>query len=336
MKSRHTFQTLMRRLSHTGFKSDFIRPAILPDWWDDGCADDPSVLPDVEIRVARFLQRSIADVRDPSVELAAPVYDRAQLRRVRDINRDRLGPAIHSALQIAGAVVRSLRSTDHPPAVVPTDALIWRQQISPAGLAVKLDDLLGDLWGRGIPVVPIDVLPSPTFQGLACIVDGRPVILLGHKIDQPGLVAYVVAHEAGHIVAGDCALDQPVVDEEEEIADESDMERNADLFATRLLVGRDSVPEIRGGDFRELARNAVAQEREIGAEASTIIFAWARRTGEYATASMAVKALYRNSGARNKLRDHFDRHVDIDAATETDRSLLRCIYGDREERVAVD
>jgi Zn-dependent peptidase ImmA (M78 family) len=219
---------------------------------------------------------------------------------------------------------------------VPTDALTWRQQISPAGQAVKLDDLLGDLWGRGIPVVPIDVLPTPTFQGLACIVDGRPVILLGHKIDQPGLVAYVVAHEAGHIVAGDCALDQPVVDEEEEIADESDMERNADLFATRLLVGRDSVPEIRGGDFRELAQNAVAREREIGAEASTIIFAWARRTGEYATASMAVKALYRNSGARNKLRDHFDRHVDIDTATETDRSLLRCIFGDREERVAAD
>jgi Zn-dependent peptidase ImmA (M78 family) len=333
---RNTFPTLMRRLSEAGFRRDFVRSAILPDWWGDACADDPGVLPDVEIRVARFLQRSIVDVKDPSSELAAPTYGNAQLRRVRDIDRDRLGPAIHSALQIAGAVVRSLRSKDQPPAALPEDALAWRRHISPAGLVVKLDDLLGDLWGRGIPVVPIDVLPSPTFQGLACIADGRPVILLGHKIDQPGLVAYVVAHEAGHIVAGDCALDQPVVDEEEEIADESDMERNADLFATRLLVGRDTVPEIRGGDFRELARNAVAQEREIGAEASTIIFAWARRTGEYATASMAVKALYRNSGARNKLRDHFDRHVDIDAATETDRSLLRCVYGDREVRVAAD
>ena len=318
------------------FESGCIRPALLPDGWAAACADDPAVLPDVKIRVARFLRRSIADVRDPSVELAAPTYVRAQLRRVRDIDRDRLGPAIHSALQIAGAVVRSLRSTDHPPAVVPTDALTWRHQISQAGQAVKLDDLLGDLWGRGIPVVPVDVLPAPTFQGLVCIVESRPVILLGHKIDQPGLVAYIVAHEAGHIVTGDCTLDQPVVDEEEEIADESDMERNADLFATRLLVGRDSAPEIRGGDFRELARNAVAQEREMGAEASTIIFAWARRTGEYETASMAVKALYRNSGARNKLRDHFDRHVDIDAATETDRSLLRCVYGDREERVAAD
>lgn len=335
MKS-HTFQTLMRRLSRTGFKPDFIRPAILPDWWDDACADDPGVLPDVEIRIARFLRRSIDDVRNPSVELAAPTYDRAQLRRVRDIDRDRLGPAIHSALQIAGAVVRSLRPTDRPPVAMPADAFTWRHQVSRGGQAVKLDDLLGDLWGRGIPVVPIDVLPAPTFQGLACIVEGRPVILLGHKIDQPGRVAYVVAHEAGHVVAGDCAPDQPVVDEEEEIADDSDMERNADLFATRVLVGRDDVPEIVDGDFRELARRADALEREIGAEASTIIFAWARRTGEYATASMAVKALYRNSGARNRLREHFDRHVDIDAATETDRSLLCCVYGDHEVRAAAD
>lgn len=335
MKS-HTFKTLMRRLSRTGFKPDFTRPAILPDWWDDACADDPSVLPDVEIRVARFLQRSIADVRDPSVELTAPTYNRAQLRRVRDIDRDRLGPAIHSALQIAGAVVRSLRTKDRPPTAVPADAFTWRRQISPGGQAVKLDDLLGDLWSRGIPVVPVDVLPTPTFQGLACIVEGRPVILLGHKIEQPGRVAYVIAHEAGHVVAGDCARDQPVVDEEEEIADDSDMERNADLFATRLLVGENTVPDFDGGDFRELARHAIASERQIGAEASAIIFAWARRTGEYETASMAVKALYRNSGARNRLRDHFDRHVDIDAATETDRGLLRCVSGDREELIAAD
>ncbi|TAM46036.1 MAG: hypothetical protein EPN55_06480 [Gammaproteobacteria bacterium] len=335
MKS-HTFQTLMRRLSRTGFKSDFIRPAILPDWWDDTCADDPSVLPDIEIRVARFLRRPIADVRDPSVELTAPTYNRAQLRRVQDIDRDRLGPAIHSALQIASAVVRTLRSTARTPAVVPTDAFTWRHQISPTGQAVKLDDLLNDLWGRGIPVVPVDVLPAPTFQGLACIVEGHPVILLGHKIDQPGRVAYVIAHEVGHVVAGDCAPDQPVVDEEEEIADNSDMERNADLFATRFIVRGDAVPNIDSSDFRQLARGAIALENQLGVEASTIIFAWARRTGEYVTASMAVKALYRNSGARNRLRDHFDRYVDIDAATETDRSLLRCVYGDREERVAAD
>lgn len=318
----------MRRLAHAGFKRDFVRSAILPDWWDDSCAGDPSVLPDIEIRVARFLGQSVAEVQDPTVTLSSPNYAGAQLRRVRIVDRDRLAPAIHSALQIAGAVARSIRTSGQPAVIPPAHALTWRKQILRNQPALTLDDLLEDLWGRGIPVVPVDVLPTPNFQGLACIVENRPIILLGHKNDEPGRIAFVVAHESGHIAAGDCAPEQPVVDEQDDIADDADIERNADVFATRLLVGTDTIPQIDAADFRQLARKAVAEEHSIGADASAIIFAWARRTGDYVKASMAVKALYRASGARSKLRQSFDRHVDLDIATESDRSLLRCVYGD--------
>lgn len=331
----NTFQTLMRRLSQSGFKRDFIRSAILPDWWDEACASDPNALSDVEIRVARFLQRSIADIKNPTIELSVPQYAQAKLRRVRNIDRDRLRPAIHSALQIAGAVLRSLRANGQP-SDIPTDAPTWRHQISPTDQAINLNDLLGDLWSRNIPVVPVAVLPAPTFQGLSCIVDGRPVILLGHKIDQPGRVAFVIAHEAGHIAARDCTPGQPVVDEEDEIADDSEIERNADLFAMRLLVGHDTIPDVMGNDFRELAQNAADMEHTMGAEASIIISAWARRTGEYAMAARAATALYKGAGARNALLEHFERNVNIDSATETDRSLLSCIYGNSETRVTAD
>lgn len=318
----------MRRLSRAGFKSDFVRPAILPDWWDDDCANDPSLLPEVEIRVARFLGRSVSDVRDPARELAAPAYDRAQLRRVRDIDRDRLRAAIHTGLQVAGAVVRSMRDPGRPVRPVPDDATAWRNAIPRANKAVTLEDIVVDVWERGIPVVPLDVLPAPSFQGLACVVEGRPVVLLGHRHDEPGRVAFIVAHEAGHVAHGDCAPDQPVVDEEEEVADDADIERRADRFATRVVVGSDEIPAVTAADFRQLARLAVAQEKTTGADASAIIYAWARRTGDYAKASMAVKALYRAMGARQKLRTLFDRYVDLEGAAESDRLLLRCVHGD--------
>jgi hypothetical protein len=41
-----------------------------------------------------------------------------------------------------------------------------------------------------------------------------------------------------------------------------------------------------------------------------------------------VKALYRNVGARKELVQAFLRHVDIAAAAETDRDLLRCVQGE--------
>jgi hypothetical protein len=324
----------MHRLSKTGFSKEFVRRAILPEWWDERCAEDPSLLQDIEIRVARFLGRSVAVVGDPGVALAPPSYPAAQLRRVRDVDRDRLAPAIHAGIRIASAVVRSLRDTTPGPAVLPSlpvDGLVWREQIARTGTAPTLRDIVADLWKRGIPVVPLDLLPTPFFQGMACIVENRPVILLGYKHDEPGRVAFLVAHEAGHIAAGDCAPDQPVVDEEDEITDDADVERHADLYATHVLVGDASVPQVEGigsRDFKDLARQASHIERTAGADASSVIFSWARRTGDYATATMAVKALYRSTGAQKQLHQLFDRHVDLAAAAETDRALLLCVHGE--------
>jgi hypothetical protein len=160
---------------------------------------------------------------------------------------------------------------------------------------------------------------------MACVVEERPAIAVGYKHDEPGRVAFLIAHEAAHIAARDCAPGQPVVDEEDEISDEADIERRADSYATHVLVGGTEVPEVNTSvphDFKDLARQASSIERGSGADASAVIFAWARRTGDYATATMAVKALYRNVGARRQLRDLFAQHVDVAGASETDRALL--------------
>jgi hypothetical protein len=190
--------------------------------------------------------------------------------------------------------------------------------------------LVDNLWGRGIPVVPIDVLPAPAFQGIACIIEDHPVILLGQRHDEPGHVAFIIAHETGHIAAGDCAPGQPVIDEDAGVEDETEMECNADNFAKLMLLGSEDIPDLTGGDFKQIAEQADQIEQETGADASFIIFSWARQTQDYTAASMAVKALYGDTGARRKLRRYFDQYVNLDDASETDRVLLRCVYGDSE------
>lgn len=332
--AKQTFKTLMRRLSQAGFKKEFVHPAILPDWWDETCRQDSALLPELEIRIARFLELPVTAVATPSMQLATKTFPKAQLRKVKDIDRDRLAPAIHAGMQIAGAVVRSLRATNIPLSSLPSDGRQWRAQMGAAGAAVTLDRLLSDLWSRGIVVVPVDILPAPTFQGMACLVEGRPVILLGHRHEEPGRVAFLVAHEAGHIAAGDCAIDQPVVDEDEAVADDDEIEKRADRFA-RSVVGTESVPPITATDYKDLARQAAHLERTHHIDAGLIIFTWASRTRDYGKATMAVKALYRSSGARRLLRNHFDRHVDTELANETDRALLRCVYGEPESTAAV-
>lgn len=294
-------------------------------------------MPEVEIRVARFLSLPISTVSDPSAPLTAPALGGVHLRRVRDIDRDRLAPAIHSAVQIAGAAVRNLSLTVPSPTPPPSSGLEWREEIRRSDDRVTLDQLLDDLWRRGIPVIPIDILPAPSFQGLAAIVENRPVIVVGHKHDEPGRAAFRIAHEAGHIALGHCSVEALVVDEDEEIASDDDMERDADRFATEVLVGRHTIPQFAEEDvegFKELARKAADWEHHTGADAGALIFSWARTTGDYGTATMATKALYRSAGARKKLREFFERFVDLEDPPQSDRELLRSVVPDLQERDA--
>lgn len=322
----------MTRLSAAGFKRDFARVAVLPDWWDTSCESDPGLLPDVEIRVARFIGAPLEVVRNPALPLVSPRYEGARLRRVRDIKSDRLAPAIHAALQVAGAVVRTMRP--QPIETPSSDPLAWRASIKRTRPLLQLTDVLGDLWGRGIPVIHLAMLPAPSFQGLACIAEGRPVIVLGHDLDEPARIAFIVAHEVGHIVSGDCTADHPVIDEQEEVADDHEMEKRADAFAAGVMTGGASVPDVQAAGFKDLATKAGKLEKLENVDASAIVWAWARRTGNYGMATMAAQALYRTTGGKRMLRSHLDQNIKFDCAPDSDRSLLRCLVGDADRDAA--
>lgn len=316
----------MRRLSAAGFKREFTHVAVLPEWWVAGCEDDPNLLPDLEIRVARFVGAPLTVVRDADAPLPAPRYEGARLRRVRDVNKDRLGPAIHAALQVGASVLRNMAAATLR--LPPVDPIAWLDEIIRAGPLLQLADVVVDLWKRGIPVVHVQTLPAPSFQGLAADIAGRPVIVIGHDLDEPARLAFIIAHEVGHIVAGDCAPGRPVVDEQEEVSDDHEMEARADTYASEVTTGGVSIPEVQASGFKDLAIKAAAIEKERRIDASAVVWAWARRTGDYAMATMAGQALYRMKGGKRVLRRLFEEYVDLENASDSDRTLLRCLHGD--------
>lgn len=318
---------LLRRIAHAGFKRDFVRSALLPEWWSDECSMDRALIPEMEFRVARFLGMSLDDVRSPDVELRAPSYPGAKLRRIQGGNRDRLDPAIHAALRIAGAVARSLMDARRPVKIPPEDGADWRDAIERDQDAVFLGDALRDLWRRGIPVVAIDQMPSPSFQGLACVVDGRPVIVLGHRYRSPGRVAFIVSHEVGHIAAGDCEAGQPVIDQDHDVSDDADIEQKADAFAARVMAGREAVPTLFASTASGLAQEALEFEAKTGVEASFMLFRRARTPADYRTAYQAAGLLEREIGATDELARAARANINMAGASETDRGLLRCIHG---------
>ena len=321
--AQHGYTSLMRRLAAAGFKSSFAETALLPDWWEPSCAEDSTLLPDLEIRVARFLGAPIDVVRDPDAALSTPTYAGAQLRRVRDIDRDRLASAIHAGLQIAGAVVRN---TKHVPLrLPPTDPLVWRREIARQTPILQLGDVLADLWSRGIAVIQVATLPAPWFQGMVAIVETRPIVIIGHDLDEPSRLAFVIAHEIAHVVFGDCSAEHPVVEEDENVTDDAQIERQADNYARAVLTGDMAPRSLHPVDFKDLALKALEQEKQMNIDASSIIWSWARSSGDYQLAAMATKALYRNKGGKRLVRKYFNGHVETIDAPDSDRALFRCL-----------
>jgi hypothetical protein len=208
--------------------------------------------------------------------------------------------------------------------------LAWRTLLGVQG-TVTLDVLLAFLWERGVPVIPLQTCPSPTFQALAAVVDSVPVIVLGHRIDEPGRVAFLVAHEIAHVAYGDCQAECPIIEASDETADDADIEVRADAFAQSLLMGSREAPIVQAADYRALAEAAYKLETGAGIDAGAVIWAWASKTRDYASAQRALSALYRNVGAQRELLRRFESFVDLENATDSDRDLLRCVVGDPDD-----
>lgn len=333
---KRTTKDLLRRLSRAGFARDFVREAVLPDWWDEECATEPSLLPEIEIRVARFLDLPLSVVRDPSRKLGPPSYPNARLRKVSNIQADRLGPAIHAALRVAAAALRNPRGELAPMNPPPGNPSAWRSLLAKANGTIDLSSVVADLWKRGIPVIQVKLLPSPRFQGLASIVEGRPVILLGHDIDAPGRLLLLATHEAGHIVHGDCVAGAPIVDEDDEVVEIDEIERAADRYASMVALGEAAPMAPKVEDHKMLATRAAETSRERASDVGALLWSWAIQSRDFARAEMALRALYKHLGGRRTLRRLFDQHVDVSAASETDLELLRCVHGDAERNACPD
>lgn len=286
------------------------------------------MLPEIEFRIARFLEIPLAIVTNPTQPLIVPQYNLARMRRIHNVESDKLAPAIHTSLRIAAAVVRNLKEP-LPPFDLPTNPSNLRKEILTKASVVSFEELLDLTWKSGIPVIPLKTLPSPNFQGLACMIGDRPVIILGHKIDMPGRVAFIIAHEIGHIVYGHCKKGIIVVDEEDG-QDDTHEEHEADEYAKKLFTGDNTVPDIGNGDFKSLAERAYRIEQELGISAGYTLFTWAARTRDYTRATMAAKALYINGGARLLTKNVFRKYVQIEGVSETDSALLSCIGFDKE------
>lgn len=274
--------------------------SLMPDWWDDEAATDEGALLELQILLTRRLNVSLVSLQSQKPQ---PAF-RSTTQRFKTVHPDgssQLAVAASIGHGLAQLLASLCAST---PLRQPVDADTLRKELLKNNEAVTLDALCEWLWSAGIPVVHVTGWPDGLRRPDAMCVraSGRPVVMVVRKESALAKLAYLIAHEAGHVMSGHLSSDENAVlvddtlpvDNQRSFFDQD--EKQADAYAMTLLGGNAlfaSSKKLVGPVYSEmsLAAAALGEAHKVKLDAGQVILSWARLTEDWKLANLALRFL---------------------------------------------
>lgn len=229
---------MLARFTSAGYSRSYVA-ALLPDWWDSSLNESESAVAQAGLELARLLgvrpSQLIWGKKGLQLDLPGSV-------RYKNVDRSTASLGVTHATACAYSLARTIKQIWSLPYVpVSGDAAgLRRHLLDVEGRPwVSFESLVEYCWASGIPVVHLTEAPSGHgLDGIAVMIDDRPIILLLSRQINPAYHLFVLAHELGHIALGHLNGGGAIVDriESPEAGVDSD-ERAANQFALRLISG---------------------------------------------------------------------------------------------------
>ena len=325
-KSASSMKPLYERLKSHGLERQYVRAAILPDWWEDSLFDDESNRLTAQMSIARFLGMRLNQVVDVG-NVGLPPIQNVRLKRGKNAEIGEVSGAVTAALHAARITADLMR--DRLPFTGIRPALEIRNQLlaRPQCTWPDLPNLVDYCWQHGIAVVHVTRLPkiSKTIAGLATFVGERPVIVLCSGRDSPAWLAFHLAHEIGHIMSRHVKPgDEPLVDLKLEGMNEEAQEREADQYAFQVLTGHPALElkGTRGLTGAGLAGAARDFGREHRIHPGTVALIYGYSQSRIPVAQAALAAMGEDQGARSILAHAYRQHVPLDDISDVAQRSL--------------
>lgn len=306
-------KSLFSRLKEIGYDQAFVRAAILPDWWEDSLANEATSRMQMQIRVARRLGLSLADVADGERALSLPDTKSVRLKRATTgTERDQIAPAIVVARRTVQLAVSELKGLPAFPANL--EAADVRSFILRTYPVVDFAGLVKAAWAHGIAVFHFNQWPKGArkFAGMAYYEGKIPVIVIASGHDAPPKLAYYLAHEIGHILRAHVVPNGEVlVDGDLESAQEDIQEREADEDALIMLSGSQEldIPPAANKTAVKLRAWAKRVEQAQSIHAGTAALMFGRERKRMSVAIAALKLMNMDTGAHSIIAEEMRRHL---------------------------
>jgi len=228
---------LYNRLSKVGLTRHYIRNMVLPSWWDDEIAENPSGFAQGILLVARHLGLDLTSLQNEGGPVRLREFGSCKYKKRADVEENELAMCRMMATRAAQLAAEAM---ELPLREIPDSASEIRHSILDQGARwVGLTELLNYCWSMGIPVLHLDHFPNNARRpdGFAARINGRPVVVLCSGKKQLAWQLFLLAHELGHICRGHIAHDEALIDDRVDEGSEDAEEVEANSFATEILTG---------------------------------------------------------------------------------------------------
>ncbi len=319
-------KALRTRLSAAGVKPKFLNKVVLPSWWEDSIAATAGGMREAASYICAHLGYSLSSLLDEKQKLAFAHTGGVKYKKAKGVTDDDVSLATHYALGVARAVAAAM--TDVPAASAVPAPEEWRKTL--LALSDKpwvcLRHILQAAWEQGIPVIRLKNLPEGAKKpdALTTMVGDRPVIVVLNGRKSPSWIAFIVAHELGHIHHKHLKPGQTLVDEKiDKTSDEKD-ESEANDFAVRLLTGFSDLGlnSTRSMGMPQLASAAKTFGMSYRIAPGVAALNYGFTTGLWSVANGAVSLLEKDDDAAVYLKQAMEAHLDLDALSEDTREWI--------------
>lgn len=230
-----TMDTLYKKLNNFGIPKKYIKKNGLPSWWDDELNDKPVAVLECSAYIAKRFGLDLKSLLSEDEIVKFKVQAQPKFRQTQhQINKQ---PAIACGLanRIAEMVAYGSEITYTS---LPTNPLDIRKEILQHHSIVDLSSLLEYCWEIGIPVVYFNDYPknASKFQGMIQWHHQKPVITISYKSQQKARLAFILAHELGHLALSH-VKDNSYIDYQIKFNSPEKEEEEANQFAVSLLLG---------------------------------------------------------------------------------------------------
>jgi hypothetical protein len=312
--------TLRARLSEAGLKRKFLNEAVLPSWWEESMAMEPGGFREAAAYIAAHLGYSLKSLLDPSEPLAFSQAGRVKFKKAKDKTEEDVCLATQLALGLARSVAKACSGKPAFTKIPPPQE--WRDKLLEKADKpwVCLRHILQLAWEAGIPVVRLTNLPSGAKKpdALTTMVGERPVIVILSRRKSPSWIAFIVAHELGHIHHGHLKPGQTLVDGKIDSRSDEKDEIEANSYAGMLLTGHPDLGLHSSSNLGppQLARQAKEFGNKYRVAPGVAALNYGFNTGAWSVAIGALTILEKTDDAGENLNRVMHTHLNEVEASE--------------------